>query len=257
MRATIRRSSILGATATAMLVLALTTTPSSATTPAASPPVTIDGAPTWTKQAKVIAPTPSTQSQSMTAVLKMRDQAGAEALALAVSDPANAKYGAHLSAAAFRSRFAPTDATVASVVSWLKAQGFTIGPIPANHRYIPFSGSSAQTDRAFATNLKVFSKDGVHVSAPASGVMVPAALAGSIAGIGGLDTSARKTPNHVGAQETGTTGTTTSKVATLGTPKAQPKDMLPHQEPSSETARPAPATTARRPPQCRRSFRIR
>jgi len=110
MRATIRRSSILGATATAMLVLALTTTPSSATTPAASPRVTIDSAPTWTKQAKAIAPTPSTQSQSMTAVLKMRDQAGAEALALAVSDPSNAKYGTHLSAAAFRSRFAPTDA---------------------------------------------------------------------------------------------------------------------------------------------------
>ncbi len=230
MRATIRRSSILGATATAMLVLALTTTPSSATTPTASPRVTIDSAPTWTKQAKAIAPTPSTQSQSMTAVLKMRDQAGAEALALAVSDPANAKYGTYLSAAAFRSRFAPTDATVASVVSWLKAQGFTIGSIPANNRYIPFSGNSAQTNKAFATDLKVFSKDGVHVSAPASGVMVPAALAGSIAGIGGLDTSARKTPSHIGAQETGTTGTaatTKSKVATLGAPKAQPKDMLP------------------------------
>ena len=46
--------------------------------------------PAWTAQAPVVDQTPAAAPQNLTVVLKLRDEAGAEALAAAVSDPANA-----------------------------------------------------------------------------------------------------------------------------------------------------------------------
>ena len=63
-------------------------------------------------------------------MLNLRDAAGAEALATAVSDPAGAQYRKYISSSEWRSRFAPTDQTVAQVTGWLTSQGFSIGVDP-------------------------------------------------------------------------------------------------------------------------------
>lgn len=44
-------------------------------------------------------------------------------------------YGQYLSAAQWRSHFAPTDATAKTVSDWLASQGFTVTGPPANHRF--------------------------------------------------------------------------------------------------------------------------
>lgn len=165
------------------------------------PRAVVDTAPSWTAHSAKLAETPASTRQQMTIVLKLRDAVGAEALATAVSDPASSQYGQFVSAATWRARFAPTSSTVKQVTDWLRAQGFTIGAIPANHRTISFSGSSAQAEQAFATDLKVFLKDGQRVSAPASALTVPTSLAGAIADVGGLDKSALVQPASVGGSE--------------------------------------------------------
>ncbi|HET8598933.1 MAG TPA: S53 family peptidase [Segeticoccus sp.] len=159
----------------------------------------VEHAPGWTAHATRTGAVAGNQSQEMVAVLALRNAAGAEALARAVSDPSSSQYRHFVTPASWRQQFAPTSAQVARVTSWLRSQGFSIGEIPANHRYISFSGSAAQVQRAFDTQLSHFSKHGKNVSAPSSALSVPSTLAGSIVGIGGLDTSAVVKPMHTDA----------------------------------------------------------
>jgi len=190
-----RRGALIGATASLALALTAPTPAFAAHQPSRT---RLDSAPVWTARAPRVGAVPAAQRLHLTAVLGLRDAPGAEALATAVSDPSSDQYGRHLSAAAWRARFAPADSDVAAVTSWLRSQGFSIGAIPLNHRFISFTGTSAQAEKAFATSLAVFSKNGRSVSAPASGVSIPTALAGTVVGIGGLDASSRKTPSRVG-----------------------------------------------------------
>ena len=218
MTSRLRHGLVLGATAS--LALALT---APATAFAAGQPqrTRIENAPAWTAQVHRVGTVPAAQRLQMSATLDLRDAAGAEALATSVSDPSSVQYGKYVTAAAWRSRFAPTDAAVARVTTWLKSAGFLVGAIPLNHRFISFTGTSAQAEKAFATDLGVFAKDGQAVSAPASGVSIPTELAGTVASIGGLDSSNRQSPSHVGAPES------TKRVVSAATAPAKPTTVLP------------------------------
>ena len=118
----------------------------------ASPRTVLEDQPSWTSHAPVVGDVPAAEPQHLVVVLNLRDVAGAETLASAVSDPASPQYRRFISSADWRSRFAPTNATVSQVTGWLTSQGFSIGSIPANHRYIPFSGTTAQVETAFGTD---------------------------------------------------------------------------------------------------------
>ncbi len=256
MASTIRRGAVLGTTAAMTLTLA-GLTPVLAQAAGPSPRATLDGAPAWTADAARVGPAPAARPQHLTAVLGLRDAAGAESLAAAVSDPASATYGRFVSAATWRARFAPSRSDVTRVTDWLRASGFTIGAIPANHRTISFSGSTAQVEKAFATDVQTFRKSGSTVTANAGSVSVPQSLAGTVVGITGLDTSALRTPAHTGAPDNGSSAGSNATAAAAPT-TATPADTLPPPDRSSATPRPAPPTTGRRPPpRCRRSSRTR
>lgn len=198
---------------------------------AASPPRSIvDDAPAWTAQAPVVGDVPADQTQHLTVALNLRDEAGAEALAAAIADPANAQYGRYVSAADWRARFAPSDDTVNQVTTWLTAQGFSIDAIPANHRYVPFTGSTAQVQAAFGTSVKNFDREGQTTSAPASPLTAPTSVAGLIAGVGGLDGSAIARPDHVtGAEDIagGGNGSRSAAPPAMAPEAAGPQDTLP------------------------------
>jgi subtilase family serine protease len=209
------RTTVCGAVIAAVGIAAAL--PASAATP--QPRATLDAAPTWTAKASAGADASAGQVLRMSVTLKLRNQAGAEALAQAVSTPGNKSYRKFVSAAAWRSQFAPTDATVTSVKSWLSANGFTIGDVPANHRTVAFTGTVAQAEKAFGTSLKTFVKDGATVVAPTSATSVPTSIAGAVAGVTGLDTSLRATPNNTGGPAYKSTGAASAK--------ATPADDLP------------------------------
>ena len=155
----------------------------------------VGSAPSWTTHARRVAAVPSSATQHLTFVLALRDPAGAQALADAVSTPGTAQYGHFVSAAAWRARLAPTSDQVATVSKWLRSQGLTIGAVPANHRYIEVTAPAAATQKALSTKLSTFTKDGKTVTAPSTAYSVPASLAGLVVGVSGLDTSAHKTPS--------------------------------------------------------------
>src|SRR5689334_17145843 len=82
--------------------------------------------PSWATSSRVIG-TPSSASRvTFNVVLPLRNQAAAGKLALSVSDPKSASYGKYLTPAQFNARFAPTNAQVAKVASFLRGAGISV-----------------------------------------------------------------------------------------------------------------------------------
>ena len=169
--------------------------------------VQVNAAVSWTATATSTGAVPAETDLQLSAVLSLRDLAGANALERAVSDPKSSDYRHYWSAAKWRAAFAPTAAQVSTVTSWLTKEGFTIGTIPANARYVSFSGTAAQVEAAFGTSLTGFVRAGTNVMGNTLAATVPGALAGIVAGINGLDTSARAVTHHTTGDPTPTAPT--------------------------------------------------
>lgn len=110
--------------------------------------------------------------------------------ALAVSTPGSASYGKYLTPAQFRQAYAPTQADVGAVQSWLKSQGFTVDYTPSNNHYVAAEGTIAQASAAFAVTFGVYSYQGQQLRSPMSALTLPTDLAAKVQGVVGLDDSA-------------------------------------------------------------------
>jgi subtilase family serine protease len=122
--------------------------------------------------------------------LGWKDSAAAEALARAVSDPNGPSYGQYLTPAQFRKQFAPSQAQVSAVQSWLRSQGFSVVYTPANNHYVAAEGSVAEAEAAFGTRFGMYEVNGATVRSPSGDVAIPNVLAGAVSGVIGLDDSA-------------------------------------------------------------------
>ena len=210
----------------------------------------LQNAPTWTHAApKVGAPAASNQL-NMSVTLNLKDAAGAEALADAVSDPSSAQYGKYVSAAQWRAQFAPTDAAEATVSAWLAAQGFKVTGTPANHRYVSFTGTAAQANAAFGAQLATYAKDGSTATAPSAAVSVPDNVASLIAGVSGLDSSAKAKPDNAGGpkgSDDAAGSATQSAPQAKSSSKAKPADTLPPPEAVFKNAPPCSTFYGQKP----------
>jgi subtilase family serine protease len=112
---------------------------------------------------------------------------GAEAAARAVSDPHSSSYGHYLTPQQFRQSFAPSQAQVGAVQSWLHSQGFTIDYTPQNNHYVAAEGTVAQANAAFGTTLRLYNVRGKTLRSPDGDVSIPSSLASVVTGVLGLD----------------------------------------------------------------------
>lgn len=122
--------------------------------------------------------------------LGWNDPSGVLALAKAVSDPHSASYGHYLTPAQFRSRFAPSQAQVTQVRSWLRNAGFSVEYTSQNNHYVSAEGTVAQAAAAFGTSFGMYKVQGLTVRSPSSDISIPSSLAGIVSGVIGLDDSA-------------------------------------------------------------------
>ena len=76
---------------------------------------------------------------------------------------------------------------MAQVVAWLQSQGFTITQTARSRLWISFTGTAAQVQSAFHTEIHRYSVDGKTYYANASEPAVPAALADVVLGVTALD----------------------------------------------------------------------
>jgi subtilase family serine protease len=118
--------------------------------------------------------------------LAYRNTAGATAAAKAVSDPTSPRYRSYYTAKGFEAQFAPTEASVAKVTSWLRSEGLTVGSVTPDRLNVSVTGTASQVEHAFGVSLATYDIAGRTTRVATTNATVPAAFAGSIAGVAGL-----------------------------------------------------------------------
>jgi subtilase family serine protease len=187
------------ALAAATFTLTLATATGQATDAAPPTRMTLPGStPSWAHSGKRVGSADPSSIVGFRVYLGWQGGDAAAALARSVSDPASSSYGHYLTPAQFRKSFAPSRAQVGAVQSWLRTSGFTIDYTPGNNHYVAAHGTVAQVQSAFATQLNMYSVDGLNVRAPADDVTVPSSIGGFVSGVVGLDDSAEFVhTNHI------------------------------------------------------------
>jgi hypothetical protein len=123
----------------------------------------------------------------------------------------------------FGARFGVADADVAKVTAWLAGQGFKVEQVAKSKRFIQFSGSVAQVEAAFGTEMHTFDVNGKPHVANSSDISVPTALRPVIAGVPTLNDFFKKSDFHVlGSVATSTALAARSSSVAGGAPAIPP-----------------------------------
>src|SRR6266436_6486181 len=154
--------------------------------------------PSWANSKNYVAPADASASIGFRVYLGWKDPAAVLSLAQAVSDPRSPDYRRYLTPAQFRQQFAPSQADVNAVESWLRGGGFTVVYTPQNNHYVAAEGTVAQASAAFGVDFAAYAVQGMTLRSPAAEISIPSALAGVVSGVLGLDDSAQFVrPDHI------------------------------------------------------------
>lgn len=170
--------------------------------------------PTWARTSNDTGVAPDDGTSEGEIGFDLRDQAGAEAYAKAVSTPGSRSYGQYLSPDAWIKRFSPAKSDFAAVLQYLKDNGLKITGVPKSRLFITFRGTAAQLDAVFAAELHVYRYQGHDLIAPSKAPSLKTELASAVTSIV-LDQGRLLTrPDSVTAGGSTTTTTTTAPVTT-------------------------------------------
>jgi subtilase family serine protease len=151
--------------------------------------------PTWANAANRTGATNASDKVTFQVQLGWQGGSAAEDFARAVSTPGNKLYGKYLSAGQFAAKYAPSAATVNATKSWLKSQGFTIGEVPANNKYVTATGTVGQAAKAFSTSFANYKFHGKVLRSNSTPLVIPNSLTG-VDAVVGLDQSGTLTESH-------------------------------------------------------------
>lgn len=142
---------------------------------------------------------------TITVALKLRNAAELPALLAELYTPGSPQFHQFLSPAQFRAQFAPAPGTVASVARQFESWGLSVQSV--NGTLLKVTGSPAQIAQAFNVQLHLFevpalsTRTGYRYHAPLGAPQLPAAVAGSVQAVFGLDNRPRFRPLHFQAPD--------------------------------------------------------
>jgi subtilase family serine protease len=113
-------------------------------------------------------------------------QSDLNVLLAAQQDPSSPQFHQWLAPDQFAARFGMAQADLDKVSTWLQQQGFTVDSVSRSRNAIRFSGTAAQVEAAFRTEMHYYSTDGQRHFAPSGPVSVPAAIAPTVLSVGNL-----------------------------------------------------------------------
>jgi subtilase family serine protease len=151
--------------------------------------------PAWATAAHRVGPATGSQKVDFRVYLDNRDATGAAAYARAVSTKGSALHGKFLTPAQFRAKFSPTNAAVSGVQTWLRGQGFTIGSVPTNNKYVEALGTVDRAAKAFGTSFATFRYQGHTMRSNTTALSVPSSLS-QVQAVVGLDESGELVQTH-------------------------------------------------------------
>lgn len=156
--------------------------------------------PGWTAGAAKVGTAPEGQSVEIAVHMALKNTAGLKSFVADVSKPGSEHYGQYLSPVAFGMRFAPAKADVTAVTELLKKAGMTNLVVGPNGVYVTATATVGQLTRTFGVTQDLYAFKGKTIRASKREPTLPAALAGKVAFIEGLDdTPSLKQPLHQSA----------------------------------------------------------
>ncbi len=111
-------------------------------------------------------------------------------------DPKSANYHHWLQPDEFGALYGPSESDIAAVTSWLSNHGFVVGQVTRGRTLVEFSGTAAQVQQAFHTQIHRFEVNGESHFANVSDPYIPAALSPVVFGVQALHDFKAK-PLHV------------------------------------------------------------
>ncbi len=123
-------------------------------------------------------------------------QAALNQLLAQQQDPTSANFRKWLTPAQYADRFGLSQRDIDRVSGWLKSQGFTVLSVGGGRNSVTFSGTAAQVQRAFQTEIHHYDVNGERHFANSTPLMVPAALKGVVTTIRGVHDFRMKPANH-------------------------------------------------------------
>jgi hypothetical protein len=102
-------------------------------------------------------------------------------------DPSSSEFHRWLTPSAFADAYANSASDVAAIASWLQSQGFQLSALPAGRGWIEFSGTAAQVEQAFQTQVHSFATPAGSRFALSDSISVPSVLRPLIHGLTSLD----------------------------------------------------------------------
>jgi len=122
----------------------------------------------------------------VTVWVKVPDRTALEQVVAAQQDPASSSYHRWLSEAQINAAHAPSGDGVAALSSFLSSSGLTVTSIGPHNLFVSASGSVAQVQSTFQTEIHNFSVNARTYLANTSAPSLPARLAPLVTAIGGL-----------------------------------------------------------------------
>src|ERR1039457_6171661 len=108
-------------------------------------------------------------------------------LLLAQQDSASPNYRQWLTPEQYADRFGVSAGDLTRITAWLESQGFSVDYVARGRNYVTFSGTAQQAGNSFHTQIHRYNVNGETHYANATVPSVPAALAGLVSGVRGLD----------------------------------------------------------------------
>ena len=151
----------------------------------------------WVKNATLKSSAPASTTVTISVNLALKNLAGLKSFVAEVSNPASREYGKYLSTEQFAASYAPAAADVAAVEKFLEQSGMKDVAVGPHGVYVSATATVAQIRTAFNVSQNLYAYQGFTLRANKEEPSVPAALAGKIAFIGGLDdTGLMRKPFH-------------------------------------------------------------
>src|ERR1700686_2975151 len=111
-------------------------------------------------------------------------------------NPSSASYHQWLTPEQYADRFGLSLSDVAKLTAWLQSQGFNVVETARGRNWIVFTGTAAQVEKSFQTQIHNFKTNGETRFANTTSPSIPAALSRVVVGLRGLNNFPAKSNAH-------------------------------------------------------------
>ena len=177
----------------------------------------------WVKNATLKSSAPASTTVTISVNLALKNRAALKSFVAEVSNPGSREYGKYLSTEQFAASYAPAAADVAAVEKFLEQSGMKDVAVGPHGVYVSATATVAQIRTAFNVSQNLYAYQGFTLRANKEEPSVPAALAGKIAFIGGLDdTGMMRKPFHRSVMQGDLVAPKSVEAASTSTPDVTP-----------------------------------